>query len=158
MRPKCSDRLAVVVTWSVLAFAVVTGGVSWSQAQEISPFNPLFPFGTPDIQGSPVVGVAPGQTLRWSAVNIDSTNTCQEELTILDSSGNPVVPSKTVTLAPGAASFLDFRAVPPIRSRTQVRTVAQELNGSNCAILLSVEVFDSLNLRTQTVLVPDPEW
>jgi hypothetical protein len=105
-----------------------------------------------------MLGVAPGQTLRWNAVNIDPTNNCQMELSILDSAGNPVVPSTTVTLAPRAASFLDFRPEPPALNRTQVRTMAHELNGGNCAILLSVEVFENETLRTHYVVVADPTW
>jgi hypothetical protein len=159
MKPKLSNRVAVVLMQGVLALAVATVCASQGLAQEISPFNPLFPFGTADIQGSPMLGVPPGQTLRWNAVNIDSTNTCQVQLSILDSAGNPVVPQQIVTLAPGAASFVDFRPISPIFRRTQVRTIAQEVNNTtDCAILLSVEVFDSLTLRTNTVLVPDPEW
>jgi len=102
---KFLSRVAVFLMWAMLVMALLTTCASKCDAQlETFPSNPFSPFGRADIQVSPMVGAAPGQTLRRTFVNVDSTNTCQEESHIVYCSGNSVVPSKSRDLVPGAAS------------------------------------------------------
>src|SRR5262249_41768676 len=101
---KFLSRVAVFLMCAMLVMALLTTCASKCDAQlETFPPNPFSPFGRADIQVSPMVGAAPGQTLRRTFVNVDSTNTCQEESHIVYCSGNSVVPSKSRDLVPGAA-------------------------------------------------------
>ena len=170
MRQKFSTRLVLVLlSCGVFALVISLAPPHHGHAQDISRFDPHFPFGSTDVQGSPKLGVAPGQTLRWNAVNVDQANTCQAELSILDTAGNPVVPPKSITLAPGTSAFIDYRAVPPSSfiddravppssGRSQVRTLIRLQDSTECVLLLSSEVFDSVTSRTQYVVIADPVW
>jgi len=125
----------------------------------VAGFDPDFPFGTTDMNGSPMLGIVQGQTLRFNAVNIGHpANTCDIQLSVLGPTGKALKQSNVRSLGPGLSTFLDFSPGGIGPSRTQVRTIAQMMNSTNCAIMLSLEVFDNRTLRTQIHEVVNCIW
>ena len=153
----------MIVAAALVAVGVLAGVTAQRvRAEDGGYFNPLQPFGTPYKSGTGMIGVVPGQTVRLNAVNIGvPANACNIDLTILDSTGNPLTRSASMTLMPGAATHLDFSPPPAtLLARTQVRTLVAlaDVAGNHCAILPTVEVFDHVTLRTSIAMSGDPSW
>jgi hypothetical protein len=102
-----------------------------------------------DVIGGPVsstkfeyMGVGVGQTIRVTAVASGSTSAV---LGFLDSNGNAVGPSSTVSLSAGKAQSLDFRST--FSSRTEILPVVTPASGSatfSASVTASAEVWDDL--------------
>ncbi len=149
-------RFVVAAVFGVL---VSSGAVLWAGP---SPHMADAGFG--------MIGVAAGQTLRVSIVNIDDPNTCPESsmqvqfsfahpdgTTVAGREGQPIA-MKAVLMA-GQAAFLDL-AVPTdsFRSRMQVRPVGRSVDNPDyrpsrgcldAPLVPTAEVFDTESGRTQ---------
>ena len=130
-------------------------------AEETGRFNPLQPFGTPYISGSPMFGVAPGQSVRLNAVNIGvPAVSCGMTMAFIDPAGR-TLKSETFTLAAGAAVHFDFTPPPTSTDigRAQLRTMIVHSSGSpDCAVLGSAEVVETATMRTAYIVIVDPVW
>ena len=103
-----------------------------------------------------MVTIASGQTLRLNAVSVNVGHDVGVELFFLDSRGNVAARAAT-RLAPGQATFLDFRLPGPTAgNRVQVRALVRWAGdlGPEGYIIPSMEATDDATGRV-TVLGPD---
>lgn len=149
---------------------------------EAEPSWPNDPLRGQFLAASPIgaFGVVPGQTVRFSAVNLVPTaspgDPCRVELrlvgpdgqTLVNSAGNPL--TQQVVLTPGVASALDFAPVPSDTistfgsNVTLARAVIRQIGSPNptapqCAVVTSTELVDSTSGLTTSVSPPVlPIW
>ena len=143
----------IVVAVAVLA-SLMGGRVEAKKAR----FDPHFPFGDADTNGSAMIGVTSDQTARLNVVNIGvPANTCQVDLSWIDERGN-VLTQSSISLAPHVAAHLDL--IPPSGSspRNEVRSLVHQTSKADCAVLNDVEVFDSRTQKSDLVIRGDPTW
>jgi hypothetical protein len=111
--------------------------------------------------GLGMVGIALGQVLRLNVVAFPPVP-CFAQLGFVNNSGTPPFPSKTVTLQPGQADFLDVSAASlgiGFGHRAELSPVASVMPGPNAApsvCLANAEVFDSFSGRTTAWLPGTP--
>jgi hypothetical protein len=121
----------------------------------------------PQVYSSGALGIAPGQTAKWSVVNVrlpepPVTPTCSAKLSFFNEQGQELK-TETVSLAPGETRSLNLNAdtdIPSAGNRTTIHTVsvvtATELAGQLldlCSPVHSLEIIDNATGKT-AVLAP----
>ena len=161
MRPKLSNRGAVVLMCAALALAVVTAGAPRSQAQvEIAPLTNRF-FGG--------AAAAIGQTIRVNVSSIGDPDqfpagaACTIAIQLLGADGNVLTAPVKQQLGVGQTFFLDLNrnSLRTLSNRVLFRAVVSSFDDPGevpnpCTdIGAAVEVYDNLTGRTQ-VFIGDP--
>jgi hypothetical protein len=165
MRPQLSNRVAVVLTWGVLALALVTMSARQSLAQciDCAPVTNHF-FGA--------AAAALGQTIRVNVSSYDTPDTfpagatCTIGVNILGADGKSLLTatdSAPLQLPVGQTFFFDLNrnSLKVSGNRVLFRAVVSSIEDPNeipnpCAdIRATVEVYDNLTGRTQ-VFIGDP--
>lgn len=106
------------------------------------------------------LGLAGGQIARVNVVNLLPGQSCQAQLSFIDTSGAPVATGETMTLAPGGSTnFEVFGDAIASGGRTEVRPVVNLTPVEPCrkSALVSAEVVDS-NQEVQVFWPQDPVW
>ena len=153
--PLKNSRIRSLTGRSIILPLIVVGlllgvlGASRASAQSGITNGEEFIFGS--------VGLTATQTARLNVVNTADGVSITRVLKFLDAAGNIIV-TKTVTLAPGEAGFLDLNGASLGAGRVQIRAVDPTCPGCNgqpvFATLQTLEFIDNITGRTDVFYAP----